>query len=96
MHFKALKRNIKKKSRKDRSNSVPWISETTGKIVDQRTALGRKSRTNQGEHRVLTRRFQAALKKGRRSRVRRAVEEIKTLLSNNQVIESWSKTQRWY
>ena len=47
--------------------------------------LGKKIRTNQGERRVLTRRFHAALKEDRRSRVRRAGEEIKTLVSNDQV-----------
>ena len=51
-HFKALKKKIKKPSRKDRSTLSPWISDTTWKIPYQRTALGRKSRTNQGERRV--------------------------------------------
>ena len=53
--------------------------------------MGRKSRANQGEHRVLTRRFQAALKEDRRSRMRKAGENIETLVSNNQVREEWSK-----
>ena len=71
MHFRYLKRKIKKPSRKDRSTLVPWIPDTTWKIADQRTEQGRKSRTNQGEHRVLTRRFQAELKEDRKIRVRR-------------------------
>ena len=37
-----------------------------------------------------------ALKEDRRSRVRRAREEIEKLLSKNKVIEAWSKNQRWY
>ena len=48
LHFRDLKRKIKKPSRKDRSNLSPWISEKTWKIADQRTSLRRKSRTNQG------------------------------------------------
>ena len=75
---------------------APWILDTTWKISDQRTALGSKSRTSKGEHRVLMRRFQAAFKEVRRSRVRRAREEIKALVSNDQVREAWSKNQRWY
>ena len=70
-HFRALKRNIKKPSRKDRTTSAPWISDTTWKLADQRKALGRKSRANQEERRVLTRWFQAALKEYMRSRVSR-------------------------
>ena len=96
MQFRALERNINKPSRNYRSTSSPWIFDTTWKIEDQRTALGMKIRTNQGERRVLTRRFQAALKEYRRIKVRRVGNEIKTLVSNNQVREAWSKTQRWY
>ena len=96
LHFRALKSKIKKLSRKDRSTSAPWILDTTWKIADQRTALVRKSRTNQGEHRVLTQRSQADLNEDRKIRMRRAGEEIKALMSNNQVKEAWSKTQRWY
>ena len=36
------------------------------------------------------------MKEDRRSRVRRAGEEIEELVLNDQVIEAWSKTQRWY
>ena len=43
---------------------------------------------------MLTRRFQAALEKDRICRVGRVGEEIESLVSNNQVIEAWSKTQR--
>ena len=75
---------------------APWILDTTWKIADQRTELGRKIRTNQGEHRVLTRQFQAALKEDRIIRLRRAGEEIKALVPNNQVREALSKTKRWY
>ena len=96
LQFRDLKRKIKKTSRKDRSISSPWISDTTWKVADQRTALVRKSRTDQGEHRVLTRQCQAALKEDRRNRVRREGEEIEALLSNDQVIEVWSKNQWWY
>ena len=73
-----------------------WISDTTWNIADQRTALVRKSRTNQGELRELMQRFQAALKEYRRSRVRRVGEEIESLVSNDQVREVRSKNQRWY
>ena len=96
MHFRYLKRKIKKPPRKNRSTSAPWIFDTTWKIADQRTALGRKRRTNQGEHRVLTRRFQAALKEDRKIRVRRAGEDIEALVPNDKVREAWSKTQWWY
>ena len=65
MHFRALKRKIKKPSGKYRSTLAPWISDTTWKIADHRTTLGSKIRTNQEEHRVLTRRFLAALKEDR-------------------------------
>ena len=92
-HFRDLKRKIKKPSRKDRSTLLPWISGTTWKIADQRTSLGRKSVTNQGEHRVLTRQFQSALKEDRKSRVRRAGGKIEALVSNDQVREASNKTQ---
>ena len=72
LKFRDLKRKIKKPSRKDRSTSAPWISDTTWKIAYHRTALGKKSRTNQVECRVLTRRFRVDLKEYRRSRVRRS------------------------
>ena len=36
------------------------------------------------------------MKEDRKIRVRRAGEEIEALMSNNQVRELWSKTQRWY
>ena len=36
------------------------------------------------------------MKKDMKIRVRRAGEEIEALMSNNQVRELWSKTQRWY
>ena len=42
LHFRALKRNIKKPPRKDRSTLEPWISYITWKIADQRKVLGRK------------------------------------------------------
>ena len=47
LHFRDLKRKINKLSRMDRSTSELWISDTTWNIADQRTALGRKSTTNQ-------------------------------------------------
>ena len=59
-------------------------------------ALGKNSRANQVERRVLTQRFQVAVNAEMRSRVRRAGEEIKSLVPNDQVIEAWSKPQRWY
>ena len=40
---------------------------------------------------MLTRRFQVALKEDRRSKIRRAGEEIETLVLNDQVREAWSK-----
>ena len=95
-HFRDLKRRAKKLSRKDRTTLSPWILDTTWKLADKRTALGRKCRANQGERRVLTRSFQAALKEDRRCRVRRAGEETEALVSNNQVREAWIKNQRWY
>ena len=45
---------------------------------------------------MLTRRFQEALKEDRIIRVRITGEDIKTLVSNNQVIEAWIKTKQWY
>ena len=45
---------------------------------------------------MLTRRFQAALKEDMIRTVRRAVKEIKTSVSDNQVREGWSKNKRWY
>ena len=91
--FMALKRRVKKPSRKDRTTSAPWISDTTWKLSDQRTALESKCRSNQGEHRVLTQSIQAALKEDRRFRVRKEGEEIEALVLNDQVREAWSKTQ---
>ena len=76
LHFRYMKFNIKKTSREDRSTSAPLILDTSCKIFYHRTALGRKIRTNQGEHRVLTRRFQVSLKEDSRSRLRRVGEEI--------------------
>ena len=58
--------------------------------------MGRKSRSNQIEHRLLTQRFKASLKDDRRIRVRREGEEIKALVSNDQLREAWRKTQGWY
>ena len=69
LQFRDLKSSIKKPSRNDRTTSATWILETIWKLEDQRMALGRKSRSNQGERKVLTQRFQAALKEDRRSRV---------------------------
>ena len=71
-YFMDLKRKIKKPSRKDISTLATWILDTTWKIADQRMSLRRNSRTNLGEHRVLMRRFQEALKEDRESRLRRA------------------------
>ena len=45
---------------------------------------------------MLTRRFQAALKEDRGSRVKRPGKKIGALVSNDQVREAWSKNQRWY
>ena len=45
---------------------------------------------------MLTRRFIADLKEDRKSRVRRAGEDIEELVSNDKVREAWSKTQKWY
>ena len=45
---------------------------------------------------MLTRRFQSALMEDRRIRARRAGEDIKALMLNNQVREPWSKTKGWY
>ena len=69
--FRDLKSRFKKPSRKDRTTLAPWISDTTCNVEDQRTALGRKCISNQGERRVLMRRLQAALKDNRRCRVGR-------------------------
>ena len=64
-HFRDLKMNIKKLSRKERTTLAPWILEITWNLADQRTVLGRKIRANQGEQRLLTQRFQATLKEDR-------------------------------
>ena len=72
-----------------------WISDTIWNLSDQRTALGRKCRSNYGERRVLTQRFQSALKEDMKFRVDRAVGDIEVLVSNNQVREAWIKTQQW-
>ena len=87
-HFRSLKSKVKKQSMKYRTTLALWISDTSWKLTDQRMALGRKISANQGERRVLTRRFQAALKEYRRSRARRAGEEINALVSKNQVREA--------
>ena len=92
MHFRDLKRRVKKPSRKDRTTSAPWILDINWKMAYKRTELGRKCRVNQGEHRVLTQRFHMSLKEDRRYRLRRAGEEIEALVLNNQVREMWSKT----
>ena len=72
-----------------------WISDTIWNLSDQRTALGRKCRSNYGERRVLTQRFQSALKEDMKFRVERAGGDIEVLVSNNQVREAWIKTQQW-
>ena len=71
-HFMALKRRFKKPSQKRRTVSVPWISDTTCRLADQRASLGRKIIANQGERMRLTRIFQEALKEDRIFRVGRA------------------------
>ena len=95
-HVMALKRRVKKPSRKDRTTLSLWISDTTSRLVDHRAELGRKCIANQGERKMLTLSFQAALKEGRRCIVMRAGEKIKTLVSKDQLREVWNKTQRWY
>ena len=60
-HLRTLKRKFKKLPMKYRKTSAPWISDTTCNMAYERTSLGSKSRANQEERRVLTRRFQAAL-----------------------------------
>ena len=71
-----LKRKANKPSSKNRRTSALWITDTTWNLAYQRTKLVRKSRANQGEHTVLTRRFQLDLWEDRRSRVRRVGEDI--------------------
>ena len=70
--------------------------DTTWNLLDQRMSLGSMSRANQGERRVLTRRFQAALNEDWRSKVRRTGEEIEALVLNDQVREAQSKSKLWY
>ena len=45
---------------------------------------------------MATRRFQEALKEDRRYRVRKAGEEIETLVESAQTREVWINIQRWY
>ena len=71
-----LKRKANKPSSKNRRTSALWITDTTWNLAYQRTKLVRKSRANQGEHTVLTRRFQLDLWEDSRSRVRRVGEDI--------------------
>ena len=84
-HFMALKRRVKKTSQREITTSEPWISDTTWRMVDQRAELGRKCIANQGERRMLTRGFQAALKEGIICRVRRAGGEIEALAAKDQL-----------
>ena len=95
-HFIALKRRVKKPSSKDRTTSAQWISDTTCNLSDQKLLLGMKCIANQGEHRTLTRKFQEALKEDRRFKLGGVGDQIEALLSKDQLIEVWSKTQRWY
>ena len=57
-HFMALNQRVKKPSRKGRTTTAPWISDTTWRLADQRAALGRKLISKQGEFRTMTQRFQ--------------------------------------
>ena len=58
--------------------------------------MGRKLTANQGECRMLIQRHQYSLKEDRRCRVRRAGEEIESLVARDQLKEVWIKNQRWY
>ena len=61
-YFMDLKRRVKKPSRKGITTSELWILDTTWRLADQRAELGRKCTANHGECRMLTWRFQSALK----------------------------------
>ena len=80
----ALKQRVKKPSQTGQTTTAPWISDITWRLADQRAALGRKLTANQGEQRMLMRRFQAALKEDRRCRVRRDGKGINSLVAKYQ------------
>ena len=82
--FNDLKWMVKNPSRKERTTTAPWISDTTWGLEDHRTELGRKITENQQEHRMATQMFQAALKEDRRCRARKVGEEIELLVVNDQ------------
>ena len=92
----ALKRKVKKPSRNGRTVSEPWIPDTTWRLADQRASLGRKIIANKGELSILTRRFQETLNEDSRSRVRRAEDDIESVVGGDQLREAWSKTQMCY
>ena len=51
---------------------------------------------NQSELRRAARWFQEALNEDRRCRVRKAGEDIETLVEADQTREAWIKIHRWY
>ena len=52
--------------------------------------------SNQGECRMLSKSYRAALKEDRICNVSRVGEEIESLVAIDQLREAWSKTKRWY
>ena len=84
-HFTDLNRGVKKPSWKGRTTMALCISYAIWRLANNMVALERKLTTYQRERRTLTLRFQAALKENSVCRARKAGEEVKALVANNQL-----------
>ena len=72
-----------------------WISETTWRLADQRTAMRRRHMTGQRELRASTRIFQEAPKEEMRPRVSKAGAYIEALVEADHTRKSYINIQRW-
>ena len=78
--FIDLKKMVKKPLWKARTAAL-WISYSTWRLADHRTALGQTHTTNQQEQRTVTRWFQPALREERIFSVRKTGKEILSLVT---------------
>jgi exonuclease III len=94
--FQALKLNITPPTRVERRARRAWISATTWKLVDQRSAMQKVANHDRAAVRRLSRSIHQSFRVDRKARAARAGAEIETALAAGHLQDSWKMMQAWY
>jgi len=94
--FQTLLDAIPVPTRAERRARREWISQSTWKLVDERSALQKVVDHDRAHARRLTRRIRRAFQADRKQRAKAAGEAVAAALSAGEVKEAWKRLQAWY